>query len=168
MRRIIFLIIAAGLLISFSARAEELKMGYVDVFYIFSEYNKTKDYEDIITKKKEKAEKDNKLLSKKEELLKMQDTLGLLKGEEQIKHREKMQKAIIEYRNLEEQVVTELKKESDEKMQELWEEIRDEINDYAVKGGFDFIVNKSSVLYGKEAADLSKKIVKRLNDKYKK
>ncbi|MCM8824215.1 MAG: hypothetical protein NC822_06040, partial [Candidatus Omnitrophica bacterium] len=107
-------IILLGLGLSNLVYAKELKIGCVDVVSVFNDYNKTKDYEKLIDSMRESKEKESGLIEKKEEIMKMQEKVGLLKEKEQEAQREKIREAIAEYKNIESKILNELKKESDE------------------------------------------------------
>jgi outer membrane protein len=145
--------------------AEELKIGYVDFFEVYNEYGKTKDYEKKLAEKKEVEEK--KLDKKKSEIEKMQSKQNLLKDEERQKEQEKIMKAVKEYKELEWQIFTDLKKERDEKRKELIEDITNIIQEYAKDKGFDLILYKNAILYGHKSIDLTSEILKLVNRRYK-
>ena len=83
------LLLGAVVLFSTSVYAKDLKIGYADMLKVFNEYEKTKVYEAELDKKKKKQEEDNKLVEKKDKIIKMQDKLALLKEQEQEKERDK-------------------------------------------------------------------------------
>ncbi|MCP4652746.1 MAG: OmpH family outer membrane protein [Candidatus Omnitrophica bacterium] len=166
MKKILFCLVTLAVALSSVSFAKDLKIGYVDVFAVFNEYTKTKDYEAILAKKKEVEE--GKLNKRKEKIEKLQNKLTLLKEEEREKEEEKIIDAAREYRKMEKKVVTDLKKERDEKMKEIIEDINKIIEKYAQKGGYDIIVNKTSVLYGQKTMDMTAQILKQANKKYKK
>ena len=62
-----------GLILPIKCFAQNLKIGYVDVFEVFREYEKTKDYDKILENKKKAKEKE--LEKKRNEIKKMQDKL---------------------------------------------------------------------------------------------
>ena len=151
---------------SFACFAEEMKVGFVDVFEVFNEYEKTKDHDAKLEKRKEEAEK--QLDKKKEEIEKLQGKLSLLKEKEKAKEEEKISKMIEEYRELERKSFTDIKKERDESMQVIVEDIDKVVADYAKKNGYDLILNENVILYGNKAMDITSEILKISNKKYKK
>ena len=90
------MVFMAGL---WSASAEDLKIGYVDIFKVFNDYEKTKKYDTTLEAKKKEAEA--KLEQKKTDLEQMQKKLGVLKEAEKQKEQEKLTKAVEEYREIE-------------------------------------------------------------------
>ncbi|UCC96125.1 MAG: OmpH family outer membrane protein, partial [Candidatus Omnitrophota bacterium] len=103
------------------ASAKELKIGYVDLFQIFNEYEKTKKYDNVL--EKERRDKETTLKKKKEEIKKMQGKLNLLKDEEQKKQRANIVAAEKEYRLMEREAFVDLRKRRDERMKEILEDI---------------------------------------------
>jgi outer membrane protein len=168
MRKLLVCAVVLGLLspISFTVFSKELKIGYVDVFKIFNEYEKTKEYDKKLEEKKNTAEKD--LEKKKESLEKMQTKLDVLKAEEKTKEQAKITDAVKEYRELERKTFFDIKKERDDKMKEIVEDINKIIEDYAQKNGFDLIVNQNALLYGAKVMDITTTILDIANSKYKK
>ncbi|MDD3295849.1 MAG: OmpH family outer membrane protein [Candidatus Omnitrophica bacterium] len=167
MKRILVALMVMGLLssVSLTASAKDLKIGYVDIFKVFNEYKKTKDYDKKLETQKNEAEK--QLDKKKQELEKLQNKLSLLKEEEQKKQQEVMAKEVKAYRELERKVFVDVKKERDEKMKEIIDDINAIVDDYAKKNSFSLIVNKNAVLYGDKVMDITSDILKIANKKYK-
>jgi len=160
------LILAVMMSLSSTCFAKDMKIGYVDIFKIFNDYEKTKEYDEKLEAKKNAAEKE--LEKKKEIIEKLQGKLDLLKEGEKVKEEERLSKEIKEYRDLEREALTDIKKERDEKMKDIVEDIDKIIKDYAKKNGFDIIINSSAVLYGVKAMDVTDEILKISNKKYKK
>ena len=92
MRRIIGCLLVLTMMMSFSSTcfSQDLKIGYVDIFKVFNDYEKTKEYDINLEKRKEEAEK--KLEEKKETIEKLQGKLDLLKEGEKAKEEEKLNK----------------------------------------------------------------------------
>ena len=166
MKRVTLLIFIFSLILPLKSFSQNLKVGYIDVFKVFREYKKTKDYDKILEDKKKAKEKE--LEKKRNEIKKMQDRLDLLKEEEQKKERERISKAAQDYREQERQVILDLKKERDEKMEEIVKDIEKVVKEYAIKNNFDLILNKGAIVYGKEGIDLTETILKLINQRYKK
>lgn len=158
-------LILAGFL-SFDGLSKDLKIGYVEFFKVFNDYYKTKEYDQAL--EATKAEREKGLDAKKEEIEKMQGELGLLKDEKQKAQQEKISQAIQDYRKLESEIFADLKKERDEKMKEIVEDIDKIVEGYAEKEKFDLILNEGAIIYGNKAIDLTSEIIKRVNEKQKK
>ncbi|MBU0694301.1 MAG: OmpH family outer membrane protein [Candidatus Omnitrophica bacterium] len=168
MKRLLVVLLSLGLIgsFSFTAKSAEIKIGYVNIFEIFNEYGKTKEYDEMLEKKKQEEEK--KLDTKKKEIEKMQGKLSLLKDKEQDKEQEKIIQAKEEYLELKRQVFTDLKEERDKKMEEIFGDINKVIKDYAEKNKFDLIINENGLLYGSKTMDVTSQILELVNKEKKK
>jgi len=167
-KKIIGLLIVLMVMMSFSSTcfAEDLKIGYVDIFKVFNDYEKTKEYDQKLEVRKSAAEE--KLEAKKETIEKLQNKLDLLKDSEKEKEEAKLEKEVNEYRDLEREIFTDIKKERDDKMKDIIKDINIIIKDYAQKNNFDLIVNANTVLYGSATMDITDQILKVSNKNYKK
>lgn len=168
MSKVLSFVLVCIMLVSFSSTAfsKELKIGYVNVFEIFNEYEKTKEYDEELEKKKAEVEK--QLDKKKEEIEKLQGKLSLLKDKQKEKEGAKISKKMQEYRVLERKAFIDIKKEHYESMQDIVEDINKVVAEYAKENGFDLIIDENIVLYGKKTMDITDEILRISNKKYKK
>lgn len=138
------------------------KVMYVDLFKVFNEYKKTKEYDEQLEKRKE--EKKESWEEKQEQIKEMQDKAKLLSKKEkenmQEKINEKRRKLLKEKRS----DLLDLRKDRDEKMEEILQEIKGVIEDYARKNKFDMIVKKAAVVYGDDSLDKTDEILKIINN----
>ena len=167
MRRILSLLVVVSLLLTMPASsfAKELKIGYVDIFEVFNEYKKTKEYDKVL--EKEKGIEEKKLERKKGEIEKLQNKLSLLNESEQIKERGKLEDAVRDYRETERSAFIDLRKQRDEKMKEIIEDIDAVVKDYAKKNKFDLVINENAVLYGINTFDITAQVLKEVNSRYR-
>jgi len=157
-------VLLVGLIFPLLCSGRELKVGYVDVVEVITNYDKAKDYDRLLNEKREKVEED--LSSQRETIKEMQKGLSLLKDEEQEKQKEKIKQAVEEYKRKEREAVLELRRERNEKMREVFDDIQTIIEDYAKKEGIDLIFNKNVILYsGERVRDLTDEIVEIANQK---
>ena len=140
---------------------KDMKIGYVDIFKVFNDYEKTKEDNEKLEVKKNSAEK--KLGKKKETIEKLQSKLDLLKESERAKEEEKLSKELKEYRDLEREAFNDIRKEREEKMKDLVEDIDKIIKDYAQKNGFELIINSNDVHDVAQAMDVTDEILKIAN-----
>lgn len=168
MKRTIISLVAFLVMCSFCSvsYAKELKIGYVNFLEVFNEYKKTKDYDEALNKKTD--EKEKQLKDKGSELEKMQSKLSVLKDKEKEKEAKKLEQAEKEFQQLRRQSLLDLKKERDDKMKEIIEDIEKTIKDYAKKNNFDLILHGSAVLYGDKGIDITDQILKVVNVSVKK
>lgn len=153
-----------GLLMAMPATAKETKIGYVNIEQVSDGYQKTKDYQASLDKRREREEK--ALESKKAELDKMVSQISLLKEDQQEEERKKAVKIDRELKDKAREVGLDLQKEYGEKTKEIYEDIITAINDYAKTNGFDLIVDKAAVFYGDKTIDITDAILKSVNAKY--
>ncbi|MCK4519710.1 MAG: OmpH family outer membrane protein [Candidatus Omnitrophica bacterium] len=167
MKRVFGYLLVLAVMVSFSfpCFSKDLKIGYVDIFKVFNDYEKTKDYDKKLEKKKNDVEKN--LEAKKTVIEKLQNKMSLLKEDKKAKEEEKLKKEIQEYREVEREAFTDIKKERDEKMKNIVEDIDKIIEDYAKKNDFDLVVNSNAILYGAKTMDITSQILKISNKKYK-
>ncbi len=167
MKKIFGCLLVFAVIMSFSSTcfSKDLKIGYVDIFKVFNDYEKTKDYDKKLEKKKNDVEKN--LEAKKTVIEKLQNKMSLLKENKKAKEEEKLKKEIQEYREVEREAFTDIKKERDEKMKNIVEDIDKIIEDYAKKNDFDLVVNSNAILYGAKTMDITSQILKISNKKYK-
>ncbi len=167
MKKIFGCLLVFAVIMSFSSTcfSKDLKIGYVDIFKVFNDYEKTKDYDKKLEKKKNDVEKN--LEAKKAVIEKLQNKMSLLKENKKAEEEEKLKKEIQEYREVEREAFTDIKKERDEKMKNIVEDIDKIIEDYAKKNDFDLVVNSNAILYGAKTMDITSQILKISNKKYK-
>lgn len=142
----------------------ELKIGYVDVVKVFNDYKKTKDYDqNLADKQKIKEEERDKKIA---EIKKLQDQMALLSDAEKKKKEEDLQKKAAELDEFRRQAVLDLRKQQNDFMGEITQEIEKVVKEQAKKGGYDFVLNGQAVLYGQESKDLTSSVLEILNKNY--
>lgn len=146
--------------------AKDLKIGYLNFLEVFNEYKKTKDYDETLNKKAEVKEKELKV--KESEIEKMQSKLNVLKDKDKDKEQKNLEKATQDFIQLKRQSLIDLRKEKDEKMKEIIEDIDKTIKDYSKKNNFDLVIHGSAVLYGDNTMDITQDILKIINSPAKK
>ncbi|MDD5070460.1 MAG: OmpH family outer membrane protein [Candidatus Omnitrophica bacterium] len=157
----VLFVLAVVFAVSQTVFAKEMKVGVVDVFEVFNEYEKTKDYDKSLDEKRVK--KESVLSEKKAEIEKLQSKMSVLNEEEKQKQSEQLMSAVRDYKNLEREAFIDLKKERDEKMKEIVEDINDLVKDYAKKNEFSLIINENAVLYNDASYDITAEILKLMN-----
>lgn len=167
MKRFLGIAVVAIVAFSFSMAgfAKDLKIGYVNTIEVFNEYRRTKDQDKQLEMKKEKAQET--LEAREKEIQKIQNRLEVLKEGEREKETEKLKTKMEEYRDIRQKEFTDIKKERDEMMKKIIDDIDQTVSDYAKKNNYDLIVNGNSVLYGQKQLDLTDTILKIINKKYK-
>lgn len=147
------------------ARAEE-KFAYVDLSRIFADYNKTKDYDKVLTEKESaySLERDKKV----NDIKGLQDKLNLLSDKEKEAKRPDLETKVKNLQEYDRQKQTDLRKDQDEKMKEILKDIEETVKKYSEKEGYTFIFNDRVLVYQDKKYDITGKIVELLNKGYKK
>ncbi len=147
-------------LITGSAYAEE-KLAYVDLSQLFDGYDKAKEYDKILDKEQKVYEKERE--AKLEEVKKLQERLSLLSEEERQAQRSKLEEKITQLQEFDRSSTQDLRKHRDEKVQEIFKDINDIIDNYAKKQGITFVLDKRALIYINNNLDITKQILKILN-----
>lgn len=147
------------------ARAEG-KLVYVDLSRIFAEYNKTKDYDKVLTEKESAygAEREKKV----SDIKGFQDKANLLNDKEKEAKRPDLESKVKTLQEYDRQRQADLRKEQDEKMKEILKDIEETVKKYSEKEGYTFVFNDRVLVYQDKKLDITDKITDLLNKGYKK
>ncbi|UCG34985.1 MAG: OmpH family outer membrane protein [Candidatus Omnitrophota bacterium] len=167
MRRFVSLMFVVGLITAFSLScfAADLKIGYVNYLEVIEKYKKTKDYDGELEARR--SQEENKFGKRKDKIEKMQDKLSLMAESEQEREKEKLTKEIRSFREDERAVFIDLRKERNEKMNEIVEDINKVIERYAKKNKFDLVIQENMVIFGNKTFDITRQIIKLVNKGYR-
>jgi len=168
MKRILsfFIVVAFFLSLPLVCFSGDLKIAYVNVFKVFNEYNKTKEYDEKLEVKRAAAEKE--LTARRGKIESIRSKLEVLKESKRKKEEGKLAEEVKSYREIERKAFVDIKKERDEKMKEIIEDINKIIKEYAAKHKFDLVINENAILYGNSAMDITSNILNLSNKQYKK
>ena len=148
------------------ALAKEQKLAHVDLSRVFDNYQKTKDFDAVLQGQGEAFTKERESMIAK--IRDGQGKLALLKEEEKKKLNDSIEKQKEELLEYDKQKRTELAKQRDEKVREILLEIEKVVSDIAKKEGYDYILNDRVLIYGDPNNNLTEKVLKALNDSFKK
>ncbi|MFA5146690.1 MAG: OmpH family outer membrane protein [Candidatus Omnitrophota bacterium] len=166
-KRIVLLTVALFAIAAFTsglarvACAAELKIAYVDMGKVFSDYNKTKDAEKVMEEKTKVKEGERKTLV--DELRKLKDEQALLSEKAKAEKQTIIDEKVKNLQEFDRKARDELIKERNDKLGTLVKDMEKVIEDYAKESGYDFIVDSRILLYGKEQYEVTAEILKRLN-----
>lgn len=137
------------------------KFAYVDMAKLFGEYDKTNTYDKALTDKKEafQTEIDKKLA----EIKQAQDKINLLSEKEKEAKRgefENKKKALEDYVR---QKQIDLRKEQDEKLNEIYRDITAAVKQCAEKDGYTLVFNSGILLYQSEGLNITNQVLGVLN-----
>ncbi|KGO89142.1 OmpH family outer membrane protein [Flavobacterium suncheonense] len=175
MKKLILLSVAALAIISCNKEtptAEKIKTAYIDTSKLLEENNEAKDIEEKYKVKSEEMGRELRAEASKfqSEAASFQQN-AMAKGQAwaQAKGAE-LQKREQELGIKQQAMMQTLQQESGKEMDSLVKRIKDYIKDYGKKNGYDYIYgtgDAATVLYAKDAYDITAAISKELNDKYK-
>ncbi|MCX5703594.1 MAG: OmpH family outer membrane protein [Candidatus Omnitrophica bacterium] len=162
----VFLGIIFGLVILSNIAQAAEKFAYLDLSRTFSEYNKTKEYDKGLTDKENiyTTEREKKV----NEIKQFQDKMNLLSDKEKEAKKADLESRVNTLRDFDRQKQTDLRKEQDEKMKEIFKDIEDAVKKYSEKEGLTFVFNDRVLVYQNKSLDITDKIIEILNSGYKK
>ena len=144
-----------------SYAADGGKIGYVDLSRLFDEYHKTKEYDKVLEVKHEELERIGK--EKVEKIKESESRLALLKEDQRVSLEDSIDMLKGEAQEFVRQEQTNLTKDRNEKIREILLEIEKVVSDFAVKEGYEVILNDRVLIYGDPAQDLTEDILIILN-----
>lgn len=147
------------------ARAEEIKIGYINLGKTFDAYEKTQRYEKSLGEKGDKKEKDRQKLV--DEIKALKDEMLLLSDKAKEEKQTKIDEKIKSLQEFDQETRDELKQERDEMVRDILREIDKVIQEYGKKNGYTVILNDRMLVYGNEAIDITQDIIDILNKKSK-
>ncbi len=165
MIRIISSIIVFAIVCSFavSTFAEELKIAYVDIEKVFTEYHGTKIAQGNLEEEEKKREVEFRAIT--EEIRNLQKEAELLKEtEKQEKERLILQK-ISEQRNFRAKVEQELIGMKNKVYTDIMQEIEAVVKEKAEKEGYTLIFQDRALIFKKPEYNITNEIIKIINEK---
>jgi outer membrane protein len=162
----VFMVLAlCGMFVTGAAYAAD-KFAYVDLSRLFSDYGKTKDYDKALSEKQNvfRTEMDKKT----NEVKQFQDKINVLSDKEKEAKRAELETKVKALQDTERQKATDLRKEQDEKMKEIFKDIEEAVKQYAEKEGYTMVFNDRVLVYQVKSMDITDKIMDILNKSYKK
>lgn len=165
MKKIFFVVITLTVFIACAAEisAEELKIGYVNMQKIFSEYKKTQAAEAELEKKgKAKSEERNKMV---EDVRRLKDESELLSDKGKEEKQAEIDTKIKALQDFDRLVRGELVEEREGVLREISVDIDKAIEDYGKKNKYDLILNKDKrvLIYDKGDLDITESVLRALN-----
>jgi outer membrane protein len=147
-----------------TVRAADLKIAYMDLGKVFDEYNKTKDLDkQLETKSSGKQADRDKMVA---EIKKMKDELDLAKDADKAKKQAAIEEKLKKLQDFDKESRDVLRKDRDEMARMILKEIKDTIDEIGKKEGYVYILDSRAILFGKDADNLTDRILKVLNDRY--
>lgn len=139
------------------------KFAFVNLSRVFSEYNKTKDYDKVLSEKEKKytAERDKKI----NEIKQSEDKMNLLSDKKKEEKKQELDKKIKEFQEYDRGQQADLRKEQDEKMKEILKDIEEAVKSYSQKQDYTLVFNDRVLVYQDTKLDITDEVIKIVNKK---
>ncbi|MDP8260588.1 MAG: OmpH family outer membrane protein [Candidatus Gygaella obscura] len=134
---------------------------YMDLKKVLASYAKTKKYDSAL--EKEQKEYKSSMEKKVAELKKMQSALSVLNENEKAKKQEVIEQKLRDLRNFEEIKQSEISKEYNLKMKDIFDDIDVVIKLVAEKKGYSLVLDERFLLYADDNHEITDEIIKELN-----
>ena len=142
------------------------KIVYLDLDYILSNSNKGKN---ILSDLDKKNNENIKILKSKEEILKIEEE-NLLKQKNIISNEaynekvKNLQNKIKIFRSEKNQLVTEFKKNRENKINDFIKIVDNILGEYVKANSIDLVLNKKDIIMGKNSFNITESILKKVNE----
>lgn len=158
---ILILFIIASLSPSLWAQESALKIACVNLSKLFDSYHKTVEADKELEKKAEKknAERDKYV----EKINKLKDEMALLSKSAREKKETELNEKIRELQDFDQQTKTNLQRERNDVVKDIFKEMDGAIKDYGAKNGYDVIFDDRVMLHTSNRIDITNKVLRALN-----
>ncbi len=165
MRKLVIGLAAFVFLATLPVFAQGMSMAYVDVLEVFNKYKKTEEYDGMLEKKK--AIKEKELEQQKNDIEKLRTELKMLKEAEKKAKQGELEAKIDQYNTSLRGIALDLKKERDERMRDILDDIQKSIEAYAKENKISLIFREGAIAFGDKSMDKTEDIIRIINTKYK-
>lgn len=141
------------------------KIAYVDLSQTFDKYEKTKVFDESLAAVQGQKEKELEQMAN--DIKAIEDKMSLLSEKEKATKQKELDEKNKKLKQASQQIALDLRKDRDEKLKEILQDIEKVIQGYAQKNGYDFILNDRVLLYGAASADVTQDVIELLNNGYK-
>jgi len=141
--------------------ARDLKIGYMNMRAIFAEYDKIKKYNEELESKDAEIRKE--IEEKAEGLRKLRDEMELLSEKAKKEKQPEFEKRVRELEEFRRRKVEEFISRKDEMFKQIREDIIKVAGDYAKRNRYDMVADEAAFIYFDEKYDITKEILKELN-----
>ena len=162
------LFLALPLLLAVPARAQAMKIGYVDVQRAVQEVEEGKAARSRLQAELQQKRQD--LDKKRADLEKMKADYDkqapVLSDDARRKRQEELQKAFVEAQSAAGQMQEELSGKEQEAMQSISKRLLQVVAEVSDKENFTFVIDKAALLYAPAASDVTNEVVRRYNERF--
>src|SRR3954471_1178808 len=162
------LFLALPLLFAVPARAQAMKIGYVDVQRAVQEGEEGKAARARLQHELQQKQAD--IAKKRAELEKMKADYDkqapVLSDDAKRKRQEDLQKAFVDAQNAAGQMQEELSGKEQEAMQGISKRLLQIVAEVSERENFNFVIDKNALLYAPAASDITNEVVRRYNERF--
>jgi len=142
---------------------EARKIAYINAAAVFDNYYKTKDADAKLEKKGEKKNKEREGLIK--DINKLKDETELLSMIAREKKEAELNEKMRKLQDFDRETKTNLQRERNDLVKDIFKEIDDAIQEYGKKNGYDIIFDSRVLLYASDGLDITEDVTNKLNSK---
>ena len=168
MRRFVIAFLLATTTLAAAARAQPLKLAYVDVQRAIQETEEGKAARNRL--KSEFDQRRSQIDKKSVDLEKMQQEYEkqapVLSDDAKRKKQEDFQKALIEARKSAGDLQEDMNRQEQQAMSNILQRLQQVVAEIAERESLNFVMDKGTILYAPPAADITNEVVRRYNDKF--
>jgi outer membrane protein len=168
MRRPFLALLALPLIFAIPARAQSVKIGFVDVQRAYSEVEEGKAIRTRL--RQELQQKQSDLDQKRAGLEKMKSEYDkqapVLSDEAKRKKQEELQKAFLDAQQGAQKMQEELQGKEQEAMAGINKRLQQIVNEVVDRENFNYVIDKAALLYAPPAADITNEVVRRYNERF--
>ncbi|MFL5309961.1 MAG: OmpH family outer membrane protein [Myxococcales bacterium] len=168
MRRFAIAVLLATTALAAAARAQPMKLAYVDVQRAIQETEEGKAARGRL--KSEFDQRRAQIDKKSAELEKMQQEYEkqapVLSEEAKRKKQEDFQKALIEARKSASDLQEDMNRQEQQAMSNILQRLQQVVAEIAERESLSFVMDKGTLLYAPPSADVTNEVVRRYNDKF--
>jgi outer membrane protein len=162
------LLLALPLLFAVSARAQGVKIAFVDLQRAYQEVEEGKAVRTRL--QQELAQKRTDLDRKRADLEKMKADYDkqapVLSDDAKRKKQEELQKAFMDAQNGAQQMQQELTNKEQEAMLGINKRMAQIVNEIVDRENFNYVIDKAALLYAPPSADITNEVVRRYNERF--
>jgi outer membrane protein len=162
------LFLALPLLFAVPARAQAMKIGYVDVQRAVQEVEEGKAARSRLQHELQQKQAD--IAKKRADLEKMKADYDkqapVLSEDAKRKRQEDLQKAFVDAQNAAGQMQEELSGKEQEAMQGISKRLLQVVAEVSERESFNFVIDKAALLYAPAASDVTNEVVRRYNERF--
>ncbi|HWE24453.1 MAG TPA: OmpH family outer membrane protein [Myxococcales bacterium] len=168
MRRIATAALLSTAVLCSAARAQAMKIGYVDVQRAIQEVEEGRAARTRLKTEfdSRKAQIDKKSADLERMQQEYEKQAPVLSDDAKRKKQEEFQKALVDARKSAGELQEDMNRQEQQAMASILQRLQQVVADIAEKESFTFVMDKGTLLYAPQAADITNEVVRRYNDRF--